>query len=46
FQAPASILSTIIKNKGVILKIYNLNPATWKKIKLGEYSGTEFCLLK
>ncbi|KAL4119164.1 hypothetical protein QTP88_012010 [Uroleucon formosanum] len=46
FGIPASTLSTIIKNKDVILKNFNENSATRKKMKLGEYSDIESCLLK
>ncbi|XP_060847983.1 tigger transposable element-derived protein 4-like [Rhopalosiphum padi] len=46
FGIPASTLSTIIKNKDVILKNFNKNSATRKKMKLGEYSDIESCLLK
>jgi len=46
FGIPASTLSTIIKNKDVILKNINENSATRKKMKLGEYSDIESCLLK
>lgn len=45
FRIVANTLSTKIKNKDVILK----NSATRKKknkMKLGEYSDVEYCLLK
>ncbi|KAL4126935.1 hypothetical protein QTP88_011133 [Uroleucon formosanum] len=41
FGIPVSTSSTIIKNKDVILKNFNENSATRKKMKLGEYSDIE-----